>query len=176
MPEMSDGTARFWNCIFAGVTAIGLVGGGIYTLKQYFDAREKDSKTFEFQAHVAQTEAQKQYYSKVLDLCIDVTTMASAIATSPDTPKRRRAIDDFKRYRIGPMVVVESMELNTALGEFYQCLKDTKCAVAGQPDEKNALLGLSFNIGTSCAHEIVHGFNLGRLLEAPVALKATTTP
>jgi len=33
-PTMSEDAARFWNWLFSVITAIGLVGGAIYTLKQ----------------------------------------------------------------------------------------------------------------------------------------------
>ena len=48
-PSMGEGAARFWTAVFGGVTAIGLVAAGIYTLFQYFDAKEKDRATLQVQ-------------------------------------------------------------------------------------------------------------------------------
>ena len=33
-PSMGEGAARFWTAVFGGVTAIGLVAAGIYTLRE----------------------------------------------------------------------------------------------------------------------------------------------
>lgn len=172
-PTMTEEAAKFWTCVFSAITAIGLVGGGLYTLTQYFDAREKDSKTFEFQARVAQIEAQKQYYSKVMDMCVDVSTVTSTIATSPDNAKRRQALNDFKRFLYGPAQIIENDELRQSMMEFEKCLQ-TDCGTAGRPDEKNELLSLSGNVANSCAHEIIHGLNVGRMTEPPTALGATS--
>ena len=38
---MSEDSARFWSVIFGGVTTIGLVLGGTYTVIQYFDSRKR---------------------------------------------------------------------------------------------------------------------------------------
>jgi len=54
---MSEDSARFWSVIFGGVTTIGLVLGGTYTVIQYFDSRKKDAQTYALQAATAQLEA-----------------------------------------------------------------------------------------------------------------------
>ncbi len=148
--------------------------GNLHTqaLKQYFDAREKDSKTFEFQARVAKIEAQKQYYAKVLDICVEIATVTSTIATSPDSAKRRQALQDFKRSYYGPVVIIEQAELHQSMLEFEKCLQ-SDCGAAGQADEKNHLLSLSGNVAKSCAHQIVHGLNVGGLVEGPTGLGVT---
>ncbi len=166
---MSEDAARFWNCLFSAITAIALLGGGLYTLKKYFDAREKDAKSFAFQVTVAQAEAQKQYYAKVLDLCIEVTTATSTIATFPDGPKRRRALADFKLLHYGPEGIIEDTALRRAMFELEECLQ-SGCGVPGQPDEKNDMLRLSHNIASSCGNEIIRGMNVGQLVEAPTGL------
>ncbi len=171
-PTMTDEAARFWGCVFSAITAFALIGGGLYTLTQYFDTREKDRKTFEFQTTVAQIEAQKQYYSKVLDICVDLSKVTATIATSPDSAERREALTDFRRFFYGTAEIVENAELHQSILEFQKCLQ-TNCGAAGQTGVRNDLLRLSRNVANSCAHEIIHGFNVGRLVEAPSGVAAT---
>jgi hypothetical protein len=56
--------------------------------------------------------------------------------------------------------------------EFEKCLQ-SDCGAADQTDEKNVLLRLSENVAKGCAHEMIHGLNVGRITEAPTGLGAT---
>jgi len=105
-------------------------------------------------------------------MCVDIATVTSTIATSPDGAKRRQALQDFRRFYYGPVVIIENAELHDSMLEFKQCL-ESDCGAAGQREEKNALLRRSRNVANSCAHEIVHGLNVGRLVEAPIRLGGT---
>ena len=101
-------------------------------------------------------------------MCVDVSTTTSTIATSPDSAERHKALNEFRRFFYGPSPIIENNELHQAIAEFQECLR-TDCGAAGQADQKNDLLRLSHNIANSCAHEIIHGLNVGLVLEAPTA-------
>src|SRR5580700_10817375 len=98
---MDEGTARFWTTIFAGITAFGLVAGGLYSLVQYLDskkrdleAREKDRQTLEVQIAVSRLAARQTFNNSHLDLCTQAAGAAGTIATSTDPQKVRAATDD----------------------------------------------------------------------------------
>src|SRR5277367_2958809 len=109
-PSMDEGTARFWSAVFGGITAVGLVAAGIYTLFQYIDAKEKDRESRDkdrtaLQLQVATTSfaAKQAFNSKHLELCAQATGDAGTIATSKDKGQLRLAKDDFWRLYWGPL-------------------------------------------------------------------------
>jgi hypothetical protein len=50
---MTEDTARFWTTVFAGVTALTVVAGGLYTLIQYFGNKDADRQNFRLQLQVS---------------------------------------------------------------------------------------------------------------------------
>lgn len=174
---MSEETARFFSTMASVVTALGLVVGGLYTLRQYFDARNTDSRNYGFQLKVAQTEAQKEYYSKVMSICSDFTAATGTIAT-PSTPKgdRQQAIQTFWRFYNGPANLMWSPDLSAAMSDFAKCLKDdckgtvSVSNAVNSPDSYMPML--SRNIAASCRNQVIHGLNIGGLIEAPSGARA----
>lgn len=148
---MSDDTARFWSVVFGGVTAMGLVFGGVYSVIQYFDARAKDSATALLQTAAAQLEAKKPYYSKHLDLCSEASVAAATIATTKDPQKRKAASEDFWRLYWGPLGMVEETKVADAMVAFGKCL---------QPGCQQRLELLSLALAQSCRAEISQHFDL----------------
>ena len=151
-PTMDEAASRFWSAIFAAATTIALIGGGIYSLVQYFDSREKERRTYEFQVKVAEFEARKPFYSKQLDLCSEASGAAATIATTKDPKKKRNALDDFWRLYWGPLGIVEGKEVAPAMVSFGQCLN-------GSCDGKS-LKFLSLDIAHSCRNEISSSWEL----------------
>jgi len=103
-PSMGEGTARFWTAVFGGITAVGLVAAGVYTLFQYIDSKEKDRESRDkdrtaLQLQIATTSfaAKQAFNSKHLELCAQATGDAGTIATSKDKGQLRLARDDFWR-------------------------------------------------------------------------------
>jgi hypothetical protein len=122
---MEEAASRFWSALFAAATTIALIGGGIYSVVQYFNARNKDRLTYEFQVKVAQFEARKPFYSKLLDFCSEASAAAATIATSKDPRKKRDAVDDFWRLYWGPLGIVEPEGVSKAMVAFGRCLNGT---------------------------------------------------
>src|SRR5260370_7510246 len=143
-PTMSEAAGRFWTVLFGGVTAIGLVFGGIYTVIQYF-------QTYALQAATAELEAKKPFYSKHLDLCSEASVAAATIATSKDPEKKKAAAEDFWRLYWGPLGMVEEREVEGAMVPFCNCLHGT-C-------EKTPSI-LSLHLPHSCRTEISRHFAL----------------
>jgi hypothetical protein len=158
---MSEEGARFWTVMFGGVTAIGLVFGGIYTAMQYLDSRSKDSATYNLQIQTAQLEAKKPYFSKHLDLCSQVTDDAATIATTSDPKKKKGATEDFWRLYWGPMGTVEEGGVEKAMVAFGDCLQ-------GKCREDQDLTQLSLALAHKCRSEISHHFELKL---APLVMK-----
>ncbi len=148
---MSEAAARFWTVLFGGVTAIGLVFGGIYTVIQYFDSRTKEAETYALQAATAKLEAKKPYYSKHLDLCSEASIAAATIATTKDSQKKKSATEDFWRLYWGPLGMVGETEVANAMIDFGKCLRGT-C--------QQNLKQLSLSLAHGCRSEISRHFDL----------------
>jgi len=148
---MSEDSARFWSVIFGGVTTIGLVLGGTYTVIQYFDSRKKDAQTYALQAATAQLEARKPSYSTHLDLCSQASIAAATIATTKDPQKKKAATEDFWRLYWGPLGMVEENEVGSAMIVFGKCLR----GACQQSFEQ-----LSLSLAHSCRSEVSRHFEL----------------
>jgi hypothetical protein len=126
-PTMDEGTSRFWGALFSAVTTLALIAGGAYSLVQYFQTREKERQTYEFQAKVAQYEAKKPFYSRTLELCSEASSTTGTIATTTDKKKQAEAIDNFWRLYTGPLGIVENQEVSDAMQAYGDCLNKPTC-------------------------------------------------
>ena len=149
---MEESASRFWSAIFAAATTIALIAGGIYSVVQYFDARNKDRLTYDLQVKAAQFEAKKPFYSKLLDFCSEASAAAATIATTKDPRKKRDAVDDFWRLYWGPLGIVEPPGVSKAMVAFGRCLN-------GSCDGKR-LEFLALDIAHSCRDGISESWKL----------------
>jgi len=129
---LTEDQARFWNTVFAGVTAVGLVAGGLYTVVQYLNGRKAAQENlkaqqanFALQLTLAQMEAKKPFYSKQLELCDQATAAAGVLATKGmrDKAEVKRAEGQFWQLYWGPLGVVEAKDVEGAMVEFGRCLR-----------------------------------------------------
>lgn len=148
-PSLSEAGSRFWTVIFAGITAVGLVFGGVYTLIQYLGS-------YSIQVATAQFNAKQPYYSQHLQLCTQASTDAATIATTKDTQKKQAATEDFWRLYWGPLGMVEETEVGTAMVAFGNCLQGTCPKDIEQ---------LSLDLAHGCRTEVSRHFSLN--LPAP---------
>ena len=155
-PTMTEEASRFWTAVFAAITSFGLVAGGLYTIKQYFDARDKERQTYEFQVKVAQAEAKKPFFTKHLELCTDASSAAATIATTKNEKLRIKAIEDFHRLYAGPLIIVENGQLSNSMATFEGCLTGTK-----QGCDADTIYWLAVQIATSCRAEESANWDLG---------------
>jgi hypothetical protein len=124
MPAMSEETGRFWATLFGGITAIGLVAGGFYSLIQYEFNRSAAQTSLSIQTANAKLEAQKPFYQAQLDTCLKASSDA-AILANPDTHDKDdidTARGDFLRLQYGPLVMVENGDVKNATSQFDACL------------------------------------------------------
>ncbi|SRR6266481_3426578 len=157
-PTMSEDSARFWSVVFGGITAIGLIAGGAYTLVQFLDSRVKDREakdkeaaTYALQTATAKLEARKPSYSKHLDLCSEASVAAATIATTKDPQKKKTATEDFWRLYWGPLGMVEEGEVEQAMIAFGKCLNK---------DCEQSLRNLSLSLAHGCRAEVSRHFEL----------------
>ncbi|HWZ43447.1 MAG TPA: hypothetical protein VNW97_08205, partial [Candidatus Saccharimonadales bacterium] len=155
---MSEGSARFWGVVFGGITAVGLIAGGAYTLFQFLDSRakdreakEKEAATYALQVATAQVEARMPSYSRHLNLCSEAVTYAATIATTKDAKKRKAAEEDFWRLYWGPLGIVEEGEVERAMIAFGKCLNK---------DCEQSLRTLSLALAHGCRAEVSRHFEL----------------
>lgn len=169
-PTMGEGAARFWSAVFGGITAVGLIAAGIYTLVQYFDAKrtereshDKDRATLQLQIAATSLAAKQAFNSKHLELCAQATGDAGTIASSKDKSKHRLAEDDFWRLYLGPLRIVEDLEVARAMHAFGDCLDDLegkndlryRVACDGAP-----LSQLATALARACRSEVSKDFQL----------------
>lgn len=128
--SMSEGAARFWTTVFAGVTAISLIAAGLYSLVQYFDAkdreresRDKDRAALQLQIRATSLAAKQAFNNKHLELCAEAAIAAGTVATTKNEAKKRMAQDDFWRLYWGPLGIVEDSEVAAAMVAFGKCLE-----------------------------------------------------
>ena len=147
---MDEGTARFWTTIFGGITALGLVAGGLYSLVQYLDSREKDRQTLALQIAVSRLAARQTFNNSHLDLCTQAASAAGTIATGMDQQKVRAATDDFWRLYWGPLGIVEGGDVAREMVLFGECLQQ-KC---------EGKKSLALQIAHACRTEVEKDFEL----------------
>jgi hypothetical protein len=151
-PAMTADAARFYTALFSALTIVGVIVGGAYSIFQYFDARDRENRTYELQVAAAQLEARKPFFSKHLDLCSEASNAASTITTTNDPKNRQAAIENFWRLWDGPLAIVEDNRVAFAMIEFGECLKKREC--------KSRLAVLSIQLSHSCRQEISDHFDL----------------
>ena len=160
MPSLSEGSERFWKTLFGGVTAIGLIGGGAYTIVQYEQSKEVERQVVSdnnsnhaIQVANTELEAQKPFYQRQLDLCNEASSVAATLAT-PDIRNKAdvdKARGDFWRLYWGPLSTVEDDQVETAMVEFGRCL-DKHC---NEPIENKSL-----ELAHACRDLISKSWNL----------------
>ena len=172
--SMSEGVARFWTTVFAGVTAVSLIAAGLYSLVQYFDAkdreresRDKDRAALQLQVQATALAAKQAFHNKHLELCAEATIAASTIATTKDESRKRAALDDFWRLYWGPLGIVEDSEVEGAMVAFGECLEGN---CGERPPRLRAL-----DLARACRVEVSRDFQvkLQALPERPLAPAAT---
>jgi hypothetical protein len=156
--SITEGAARFWSALFGGITAIGLVVAGIYTLIQYFEAKEKEREvrdnevaTLQLQIATTKLSAKQAFNSRHLELCAQASGDAGILATSKDESKKRLAKDDFWQLYWGPLGIVEESDVATAMVSFGHCLEGN-CA--------QSIEFLSLNLAHACRAEVSRDFQI----------------
>jgi hypothetical protein len=149
---IEEGTARFLTTVFAGITALTLVGGAVYSLLEYRSNSLQARKNFTLQLEAAKRQAQQPYLSKQLELCNSVSSAAATLATSKDRTSRRQASDTFYTLYLGGLRIVHNPQ-DQAINDFKNCLED-KCG-PGQ-----SLETLAPKIADSCRSEIETGWDI----------------
>jgi hypothetical protein len=101
------------------------------------EAREIQSKK---ETEAAQREFMKPLLQNQLSLYLQASTAAATISRSTDLVERKKAINDFWRLYEGPLIMVESKEVSSAMVAFGNCLDKTEsCDEAEISDRSHAL-------------------------------------
>jgi len=80
---MTEDAARIWDALTKGIGALGLIAGGVWTLKKYFDDRANERILAAERAKSAGIEARKPFSTKQLELYFQVVEATSGIASGP---------------------------------------------------------------------------------------------
>ena len=154
MPTMNEDTSRFWTTIFGGITAIGLVAGGIYSVVQYFNTKQTDQRNFLL-------EAQKPFLLKRLELCEQASSAAATLATSDDKAERKKAEATFWRLYWGPLGIVEGQSVESSMVKFGDCVQEG-C-------QRSEVEARALQLAHECRKEIseIWGIRLQQLLPRP---------
>ena len=108
--RMDEATARFWSTLFGGITAVGLVAGGLYTVVEYRHsketeriAHEQDLTSNRLSLQTAGMAVRAPFYSKRVDLCVEAADAAATIAITSDAQNRAKAYAEFSRLYWGSL-------------------------------------------------------------------------
>jgi hypothetical protein len=128
MPTLSDDAGRFWTAVFGGITAIGLIAGGFYTLVQYESSKSNNEETLKVQLANSKFEAEKPFFQRQLDLCAEASSSAAILSTTAGRGKAevQKAKGDFWRLYWGPLGMVEDEAVESAMVRYGRCLQ-TRC-------------------------------------------------
>jgi hypothetical protein len=156
--EMTEDASRFWTVVFGAVTTVGLLFGGVYSLMEYWDGRERTLHEQEQQrvALSSQNEAtrlaaQQAFATKHLETCSEAARLAATIATSTGN-ERAMALQNFLVLYWGPLAVVEGSDVEGTMVQLGKCLAD-KC-----PDSQ--LRQLSLDLAHACRKEVEKNFEV----------------
>ncbi|MGA8834237.1 MAG: hypothetical protein WB538_01265 [Candidatus Sulfotelmatobacter sp.] len=119
---MCEASWRVWDTVAKMVTALGLVAGGIWTLRKYFDDRAKERILAQERAKSAGIEARKPFSTKQLELYFQAVEAASAIASGP-WEEQGPSINAFWRLYWGPLALVEDSRVAQAMIHFGEALE-----------------------------------------------------
>ncbi|MBV8864711.1 MAG: hypothetical protein JO210_04845 [Acidobacteriaceae bacterium] len=132
---------RDWDTAakFAGVLA--LVAGGVWSVWIYHQTAKQ-------QAAAAETDAQKPFSTKRLELYEKIATLTSAVAeTELPAPVRRAKRQELDQTVNGPLALVAQDKVFVALRDYYACLDNRQCA-------KGNLALYSRNVARACRTSI----------------------
>jgi hypothetical protein len=118
---ISEASARLWDAITKVIAAFGLISGGLWTLKKYFDDRANERELSRERAKSAEVEARKPFSSKQLDLYLEAVRIAGLIAAS-DSNDREAAERAFWSLYLGPLSLVEDGKVAAAMVNFGTAL------------------------------------------------------
>ena len=156
--EMTEDASRFWTVVFGAVTTVGLLFGGVYSLIEYWDGREREIREQEQQRVVLSSQneatrlaARQAFANKHLETCAEAARLAATIATSTGTA-RAAATQSFLVLYWGPLAVVEGSEVEGRMVELGNCLAD-KCA-------DDQLRRLSLDLAHACRKEVEKNFEV----------------
>jgi hypothetical protein len=127
--SLTEDEARFWSTLFGGITALGLVFGGIYSLVQFLDTRAAGESNLRMQLANTEFEAKKPFFQRQLELCELASSDAAVLSTQDGRPKAdiQKAREDFDRLYWGPLGIVEDPNVESMMIQMRSCLDGT-CA------------------------------------------------
>ena len=102
----------------------------------------------------AKLEAKKPFSTHLLQLCSDASLSAATIATRFSSNKEEQsALAQFWKLYWGPMAIVESRSIESAMVDFGNCLSDAHC----EQDRKKVH---SLRLAHACREAISSGFEV----------------
>jgi hypothetical protein len=150
-PAMTEDAARFYTALFAGLTVVGLLIGGVIALVEYIEKKQVDTDTLNAQLRNSNIEAHKPFYDKELDYCLAISAKAAAVA-SADSTRKPAALAEFVGLSEGPLTIVEDDNVARKVADFERCAKTADC--------KQDLEALAVNLGHSCRLSMSAAFNV----------------
>lgn len=118
---ISEASGRLWDAITKVITAFGLIAGGLWTLKKYFDDRSNERSLAHQRAKTAELEARKPFAEAQLNYYIRAADIAGRLASPHGrTPEFSEA---FWTLYSGPLALVEDEKVELAMKAFGDALK-----------------------------------------------------
>lgn len=154
--SLTEDEARFWSTLFGGITAMGLVFGGIYSLVQFLDTRSAAESNLKLQLANAEFEAKKPFFQRQLELCELAASDAAVLSTQEGRPKAdiQKTREDFDRLYWGPLGIVEDQNVESMMIQTRSCLD-------GECDNDAARQQYALKLAHACRDLISQSWKIG---------------
>jgi hypothetical protein len=148
---MCEAAWRTWDTISKIITAFGLIAGGLWTVKRYFDDRASERVLARERAKSAEVEARKPFFSKQLDFYLEAVDVVGRIASTPPDD-RDILFRQFRSLYLGPLALVEDGTVAAAMIAFDAAL--------GNNASGEDLQRLAIALSRACRQSIVESWKI----------------
>jgi hypothetical protein len=119
---ISEASSRLWDVVTKVIAAVGVITGGLWTVKKYFDDRANERSLAHQRAKTAEVEARQPFSSRQLELYFEAVECASDIASGP-WEQQGPHLAAFWRLYWGPLALVEDTNVSRAMIQFGKALE-----------------------------------------------------
>lgn len=146
--------ARLLPFLTALVSMLALV----FAVQQFVAQQKTMSAAQERQAQADQFASERAFMQPVLarqmNLYFETSSTVAVLASTKNPKEKARALDDFARLYLGPLVLIESPEVSSQMKKVRACLE------RGNACAPQTLQGLSLELSSSLQADFFSGWKL----------------
>jgi len=158
---MTDKSCNLVELIIKAFGPVLVLAGLVFGVIQFQSTAEQDRKARETQYNQtlieAKREAKKPFYEQQLALYLEVTDVTGQIYSPRNDKDREAAIARFWQLYWGPLAMVESQEVESAMVDFGRILEDKELTDAKRATQ---LKRASINLAHQCRESLVNSWKV----------------